>query len=234
MKIAIFSDIHGNKYSFLKALESMRSKNVQQYLFCGDICGYYYHQNEIIDIFRQIDNLKCILGNHDKMFLNIMDGKFKKSHYSSKYGKSLEKLAVSISEENLNFLRNLESEYSFIIDDLKIEMVHGTPWDNLNEYCYPDSDFSRYEHLEYDYIFQGHTHYRMYKKINDLMIVNPGSIGQPRDGKLPSYVLLDTSTKKLEFISIKYDIEELIYEINENNDPDYLIEVLKRSNKSEL
>lgn len=233
MKIAIFSDIHGNEYSFLKAYESMKNYNVDKFFFCGDICGYYYSQNKILDILRNMENIVCLLGNHDKMFLDIMDGKVEGNFYTSKYGKSLEILSSTISKQNLRFLRSFKSEYYCKIDGLEIAMVHGTPWDSLNEYCYPDADFTKYTNLKFDYIFQGHTHYRMHKKTQNLNIINPGSIGQPRDKKLPSYVLFDTLTKELKFISIQYDITELVTEIKEHNDPIYLIEVLKRSVKCE-
>jgi putative phosphoesterase len=233
MKIAIFSDIHGNKYAFFKAIESMQENNVERFLFCGDICGYYYDQNEIIDFFRKEQHSNCILGNHDKMFLDINDGKMDGTLYKEKYGDSTEKLLKNIKKENLQFLRNLQAEYFITIDNCKIAMFHGSPW-SINDYCYPDSDFSRYLKLNYDFIFQGHTHYRMNKIVNNMHVINPGSIGQPRDASLPSYVLLDTQKWHFEFISIKYNIEKLVSEIKkERNEQSYLIDVLLRSAKHE-
>ncbi|TFD95797.1 metallophosphoesterase [Jeotgalibacillus sp. R-1-5s-1] len=232
MKVAIFSDIHGNNYSFERAFNSMLDDNVDYFLFCGDICGYYYNQNEIIDVLRSIKNIRCILGNHDKMFLDIMKGKVDLEFYSGKYGKSFENLSFNITKENFLFLEKLQSECVLTIDGLNIAMFHGTPWDSLNEYCYPDYNFDKYKEFNFDYILQGHTHYRLNKKIGNTHIINPGSLGQPRDGKPPCYVLLDTTTRSIEFISIKYEIEKLISEIKGfDAEPAYLVEVLKRSFK---
>lgn len=229
MRIAIFSDIHGNIYAFKEMLKSMAKASIDRYYFCGDICGYYYHQNEVIDHLRGMNNLECVIGNHDKIFLDILHGKMSGDNYSKKYGKSIEKLKETISKENLDFLEGLKDTYYSISENIKIAMFHGSPWDSLNEYCYPDSEVSRYENLKYDYIFLGHTHYRMHKIIRNKNIVNPGSIGQPRDGKLPSYALIDTSQKKVEFVSVKYDVEKLIRDIKEVRDePSYLIDVLRR------
>lgn len=230
MKIAVFSDIHGNKHAFFKALELMKNYEIEKYFFCGDICGYYYYHNEIIDVFRKMRNLYCILGNHDKIFLDILYGKLNKDQYTNRYGSSIEKFLSNITQENLSYMKNLKTELYCEIDKLKIAMFHGTPWNNLNGYCYPDYSFSKYYNLKYNYIFQGHTHYRMHKKVGNLNIVNPGSLGQPRDGKLPSFAVFDTIEKTIEFISVPYDVDNLINEVKKNiGEPIYLIEILRGS-----
>lgn len=230
MKVAVFSDIHGNKYAFDEALKSMHTYKADSYIYCGDICGYYYHQNYILDRLREMSKLYCVLGNHDKMFLDVFQGKLSGDTYKEKYGNSVEMLKETISSENLGFLSSLKNKIDLMFDGFKVGVFHGTPWGNLNEYCYPDAEFNRYKTLNYDYIFQGHTHYRMHEKVGKVNVVNPGSIGQPRDGNPPSYILFDTIDNKIEFISVPYDIKMLANEVEKNvNEPSYLIEVLKRS-----
>ena len=72
MTIAVFSDIHGNIYSLEKALKIMEQYKPDKYLFLGDMAGYYYYQNESIDLLNNLDDLISIKGNHDEYFLNIM------------------------------------------------------------------------------------------------------------------------------------------------------------------
>jgi len=229
MKLCVCSDIHGNKYSFFKALEEMKKMEIDQFFICGDLCGYYYYHNEVIDAVRNMENTYCILGNHDKLFIDILDGKIDRKFYVEKYGSSIEQFVNNISSDNLEFLRSLESELKVNIDGVNVAMYHGSPWDNLSEYIYPDSDFSRYMSLESDYIFHGHTHYRMHKKIGKLTIVNPGSVGQPRDRKRPSYAVIDTISNTVEFKSIHYDVDKMIGDVLKNaGEPDYLVDVLRR------
>lgn len=127
MKIAIFSDVHGNIYAFEKILKSIREHHVDVFIFCGDICGYYYHQNEIIDILKNMDNLHCILGNHDKIFLDILNKEYSQETYTGIYGKSAELLKKNISSDNLKFLKNLNHKKDLSIYGYNIGVFHGSP-----------------------------------------------------------------------------------------------------------
>ena len=229
MKLAVFSDIHGNIYAFKKALDQMRKIGVDEYIFCGDAVGYYYHSNEVIEALRGLKKLHSVVGNHDLLFLDIFQGDNDVKSYIEKYGVSLSNLKQSITYENFIFLKNLVSKRSLVIDNIKILLVHGSPWDPINEYVYPSHDFSKYRALDFDLVFQGHTHYRMKVKEGSCKIINPGSIGQPRDGKGPSFVVYDTLRKKTEFHEITYDVNKLIQEVKAiGNEPEYLTSVLKR------
>lgn len=229
MKIAILSDIHGNKYSLRAAKKKMDELRIDKFIFCGDALGYYYGHNEVIDYLRIEKNFYCVLGNHDQMFIDIFDGVKEKNTYLDKYGSSIEEFLETITKENMEFLRDLPREKELILDELRIKIVHGSPWDHLNEYIYPDSGFDRYLELDYDYFFQGHTHHKMITRLNKSVIVNPGSLGQPRDGGYPSFAVLDTKTKNIEFITVKYDIHDLLNDIQIFPDePSYISDVLWR------
>lgn len=229
MRIAIFSDIHGNKYALKEALNKMNEIGIDVHICCGDLVGYYYYHNEVIEALRNIKNIYCVRGNHDQIFIDIFDQKIETSTYKAKYGCSIEKFLNTISKDNLDFLRNLSIEQDILLDGYKIKIVHGSPWNPINDYVYPDSDFERYSEVNVDYILQGHTHYPMLIKQQKCQIINPGSIGQPRDGGYPSFVVFDTTKKQVEFIQFKYNIEKLISDIKcIDGEPDYLLEVLRR------
>ena len=110
MKLLIFSDIHGNNHAFDAFVKSLSTQNKQyELLFLGDFIGYYYGSNEIISYCRE-NNISCILGNHDKYFLDILDGKLSLEKYVKKYGHSYEIALNTVSKENISFLRRLDKK----------------------------------------------------------------------------------------------------------------------------
>lgn len=233
MRIAVFSDIHGNESAFFNAIKSVEQKNIEHIYICGDICGYYFGHNQIIDYLRNNPNIKCIMGNHDKLCLDLIDGIEDIKNVNSLYSYSFKNILSTISEENKQYLRSLKNQITLNIDNIKIGIYHANPFDYMYEYFYPDSDFTSYNELDYDYIFQGHTHYRMKKTVDNLTIINPGAIGQPRDGLPPSYVLFDTNSKTIEYVDVNYDIMAYIkmLEGKYNLSDCYVTTVLQRSIK---
>ncbi len=227
MKILVFSDLHGNIYTFNKLLNTKEFKEADNIIFCGDIFGYYYHQDEIIYKMREINNLHIVLGNHDKMFIDMIDNKLCSHDLCSKYGKSYILAKSSISEENIEYIRKLPCKKEVILDNNKFSIQHGSIYDNINGRIYPDTEIDIDK--QYNYIIVGHTHYKMKREIEGIKLINPGSIGQPRDGGKPSYVVIDTNKNTEAFYEIDYDKESLIREIYNNNETlTYLIEILNR------
>jgi predicted phosphodiesterase len=91
-------------------------------------------------------------------------------------------------------------------------MIHGSPKNPLDEYIYPEAsdyvfkDFFNY--TENDVIALGHTHSPFVKRLDEKLIFNPGSVGQPRDSdNRASYAILDLKTKEVEIKRVDYDIK---------------------------
>ncbi|MEL5900049.1 YfcE family phosphodiesterase [Clostridium sporogenes] len=230
MRVAVFSDVHGNIYSFKNILNSMKKNNIEYYIFCGDICGYYYHQNEIIELFKELKNFICVMGNHDKKIIRLLQQKESITKDEvDKYGSSNFLLLKNITEKNKEYLQNLSIKYEGSIDNRKIGVFHGSPFNFLGEYVYPTDSLNNFEKLEYDIVFLGHTHYSMYKKLHNIIIVNPGSCGQPRNGRLPSYAIWETTTNEVEFKYVDYDPTKLVNDINMHDKSNkYLVDILFR------
>jgi len=227
MKVGIFSDIHGNIYSFREVFRRLLEEKLDSHIFCGDICGYYYSQNEVVEMLSSMENLTCIAGNHDSIFLKCLQDAQLLDDYSMKYGKSIQILARNLSEDTLQFLKSLPESY--VDKKNSIATFHGSPWDKLNGYIYPTNSMRRFGDLPYKYIILGHTHYSMIKKVDDVYIINPGSCGQPRDSSRPSYAILDLTTGNVDIKRIDYDIDALIYDIESHNEKNrYLSDVLGR------
>lgn len=222
MNLAVFSDIHGNIYSLEKALEKMQAYRPDGYLFLGDMAGYYYYQNECISLLNNLPNLISIKGNHDEYFINSLKDKKYLKELDTKYGRAYTMLHQSITAESLDFFNNL----STCEKNKLYEAYHGSPNNYLQEYIYPDTD------IKFDtrvpIVFLGHTHYPMKKEVNDTLILNPGSIGQPRDYNQGSFIIVDTEDKKVENIRYEYNKKSLIDTVIASNDNKYLIDILKR------
>jgi len=203
MKICAFSDIHGN----IEALDKMllcETENADAYIFAGDIWGYFYDQSEIIDRLSEITNLYAVKGNHDEYYL----GGDRSTKLINKYGSSY---LTDISDEQMSFMQGLPDHLDTMIDGKRFGIYHGGIEDFLEQRIYPDTEIDEKFSIEkYDYLILGHTHYRMCRRIKDTMIINPGSLGQPRDGHGFGYCILDTETGKIDFKSVDIDLDKLL------------------------
>lgn len=227
MNLAVFSDIHGNIYSLEKALEIIQAYSPDGYLFLGDMAGYYYYQNECISLLNNLSNLISIKGNHDEYFINSLKDKKYLKKLDKKYGRAYSMLHQNITAESLDFFNSLNTceKNEFY------EAYHGSPNNYLQEYIYPDTDMKL--DTTVPIIFMGHTHYPMKREINDTLVLNPGSIGQPRDYNKGSFMIVDTNNKKVENIRYKYNKKDLINTAIALNDNKYLIDILKRDKNEE-
>ncbi|MCK5013459.1 MAG: metallophosphoesterase family protein [Candidatus Omnitrophica bacterium] len=227
MRVGIFSDIHGNIYAFDKVWKALLKESCDMYCCGGDLCGYYYSQDEVIDAVQNIDNLICIKGNHDKIFLNCLENEEVLGKYSNRYGGSLAYLKSTITRDHLEFLKDLP--LSFEDKELGLTMFHGSPWDALNDYVYPTDSVDKFKDLDFKYIFLGHTHYPMHKQVRNVQIINPGSVGQPRDCSQASFAVLDLDKNILKFKRVDYDIDSLRNDLKRHNEQnEYLFSVLNR------
>ena len=232
MKLILFSDIHGNNHAFDAFIQDLLAQKDQYKLvFLGDFIGYYYGANEIISYCRD-NKILCVLGNHDKYFLDILDGKLELENCVKKYGSSYKIAVNTISNENITFLRQLDKKKILINDNKKVYICHGSPLDNLEGRIYPDTKLSVFEAVVkgFDYVITGHTHHKMIRRYGETTFLNPGSLGQQRDGKGCSYIVLDLEKNIYSFHIVDYSICSLEREID-LYDPDRtgFKEVLRRS-----
>ena len=250
MKIAFFSDAHGNQYSIREFFRKLNIGNnsednrdnkdnvvdsVDLLIFGGDIFGYYYGQNEILSTLRRQKKCICLLGNHDKYFLDLVDGKIEEDYLVERYGNSYRNIVTRTSDCDLNFLRSLKSRYDVYEDDLHLVFVHGSIDDSINGRVYPDTqidDLAPYDGI--DYVFMGHTHHKLFHQLrNGTFLINPGSIGQQRDGKGCTYAVFNTETEECKFLEVSYDKDMLVSDIYAHKEVEEmeqrLIEVLYMS-----
>lgn len=208
MRIGILSDIHGNLRALKAIVKAFQVENVDNIICIGDMIGYYHQSLEVID-FLMGSEIQCILGNHEGIFLGIND--YPKDKWNLYF---FDQVKENISPQQKEWLSKLPKFLEINNKGKKIAFFHGSPWDPLNEYIYPNSDkFNKFGAFPWDYIFLGHTHYPMTKKVGKVNIVNPGSCGQPRDGDIrASAAIFDSENEQIIFVREAYDVKSTIEE----------------------
>lgn len=234
MKICIFSDIHGNFYALEKFLIKSKELGIDLYIFCGDIFGYYYDQDAVISKLKSMDNLFSIKGNHEQFFLKGCLSLEDELRLINKFGSSYKDIKEKISCENKEFIKNMPDQLVLNFFGKSIAVFHGSPRDPINGRVYPDTEISDSNgYTSYDYVILGHTHYRMVRHIGSTTIINPGSLGQPRDKNGFSFATLTIPSGEIEFHEINWDRNLLVRDIRMNdNGNQKLIDILYRNEES--
>jgi len=228
MIIALISDIHSN----LEALESVwdEVKGADAFLCMGDLVGYGASPNEVVEFVRKQMEKRtflCVRGNHDNAIAFGTDWGF--NPYARQAVRWHQRV---MTIENLEFLRRLPVRQLFTDDARRSYLlIHGSPRAPLDEYLFPwlpESEFRAVlSYVRQDDLLLGHTHVPMLKVIGGRRIINPGSVGQPRDGDWrASYALIDTETGEVTFHRVEYDVEESARKIIEAGLPRFLAERL--------
>lgn len=214
MKIIVFSDIHGNQYALSAGMDLMEQEDAERMFFLGDVFGYYYGQNECLDMLRGLDGLTCLQGNHEKLFLKLLSGCGNESELVRKYGSSYRQI-TKITRGNIIFVKSWPEQMVMEIDGCRLGFFHGTPTAYTQGRLYPDTEIENQEvYAPYDAVFLGHTHHKMCRQCGSTLIYNPGSLGQQRDGQGCSYIVFDTSTGQCEWRIVPYGLEQLLLEID--------------------
>ncbi len=220
---AIISDVHGNLEALTEVLRDIESQKVDEIFCLGDIVGYGPNPRECIDICRQFDMV--LLGNHDNGALLDPDGFSSTAERAVFWTRQqLEDRDDPEARSRWMFLASLPRTHR--VDEYMF--VHGSPRSPLNEYVFPEDTFNprkieRIFGFIRQYCFQGHTHvpgiftedYRFLRPTqidgqfplgNSKVMVNVGSVGQPRDNDPRScYVIIEDDS--VEFRRVEYPVE---------------------------
>lgn len=204
MKILVLSDLHAN----LAAIEAAVAEGFDRLICLGDLVGYGPSPNEVIRFIRE-HAFVAIRGNHDNALALDVECR------CSPDLKALAEATLAdhrtlLSSEELDWLRALPNSVGFTLDGYRFAAFHATPRDPLYEYEItpelPDDQLrEQIEGVKADFILLGHTHLPMVRGIGSRIVVNPGSVGQPRDGNPEcSYAIIEDGVVGLR--RTKYDL----------------------------
>ena len=199
VRIAVLSDIHGNFPALQAVFEDIEA--IDAILCCGDLVGYYPDINETCTFMRKL-NVSLVRGNHDAFVSGFLEpDPLKAAAYRTEWARA------HLRPEHLRWLRSLPVEICCEWDGIIIRLRHANPW-NESLYIYPDSDLTGIELKENEILVLGHTHRPMLVNAGRGKILNPGSVGQPRDGNpRASFAILDTRTRQIDIVRKAYDVK---------------------------
>lgn len=217
MLIGFIADIHSNLPALRAVLEHM---DVDKILCAGDVVGYYPYPNEVIRAMKK-HKIVSIRGNHD---VAVITGDT--SWFNPLAASAVEWTRDNLLPENMQFLQTLPKQLTF--DDVAI--FHGSPSDP-DEYVYPMMSPERLsgflDLVGKKILVLGHTHVQWSLELNDEKIINPGAVGQPRDGDpRAAYAVFNTDSEELTMHRIEYNIEEVAVKTVSAGLPPYLAQRL--------
>lgn len=221
MRILVFSDIHAN----LTALETVFANvgEVDAAWCLGDLVGYGPDPNECIERIQELPNLVCILGNHDAATLKQIDS----ATFNPEARNAIHWTQNTLKDANFKFLSQLPQR----VNNQNITLVHGSPRQPIWEYLLDAYNATQsFKYFDTPYCFVGHTHIpilyylaenrssaKLYVPKPDTnlslqprMILNPGSVGQPRDrDPRAAYAIFNDQERTWELHRVEYDIESV-------------------------
>jgi putative phosphoesterase len=232
MKIGVISDIHGNYDALAEVLKEAKKNGVEHLLVLGDIVGYYYHPDKILDALSQW-SCDIIKGNHEHILEDLIENPSKKAPIRLKYGSGHQDAIEKLSSKQLDLLRDLPETKSVQFGEVSLLMSHGSPWSN-DFYIYPDCEKDialKCDSVTHDFVLIGHSHYAFAIKNANSILINPGSVGQSRQiGGQASWCIINIENGCFQMQSTPYNVENLISEIaKKDEDIEYLTKVLRRN-----
>ena len=238
MLYGICSDIHSNATAFEAVLQSMRENGVERRVCLGDIVGYGVDTDECVDLVKKNMDV-CLIGNHDSVAV-----KYESSVGFNPYAKqAIEWTQKNLSKESVAYIRSLP----YIYEENDICFVHASPLSPADWVYVTDLEdaLNAFDHFSERYCFVGHTHspviiasrplaipkildeYEYVIANTERLLVNVGSVGQPRDrDPRACWCLLDTETKCVRLIRVEYDIRETQNRMKKQGMPSFLIDRL--------
>jgi predicted phosphodiesterase len=242
VKIAVISDIHANWPALVTILETINSVGVDRVFCAGDVIGYYTQPVRCLEKILEL-KIPTIRGNHERMVLGEIEGEIQPS--------ALKVIDYTREQLSARHIATINSWKNILKVPKYFLMVHGSPR-NKDEYLQKPDQFSKCFSLmhssfaEFKLCFFGHTHLTMVASEDEGIIapvhedrcfqlkpdrvyfINPGSVGQPRDGcNLASFIIYDSKRLTIQYYRRSYDLAQVVHEIGELGFPQRLAERLQ-------
>ncbi|PYS55458.1 MAG: metallophosphoesterase [Acidobacteria bacterium] len=244
MRYLILSDIHSNLEALQACLQRAEQAGYGSVLCCGDIVGYGPNPVEAINIVRNLKGM-CVRGNHDRVAAGLDEANQFNPHarHAVYWTRSV------LDESSREYLRSLP--LGPLSASAEAQLVHGAITDE-DDYIFTEADADENFRLTTKPMtFFGHSHFPVvfvsdgpghsaaatsYEfdeftavkcEAGKKLFVNPGSVGQPRDGDVrASFAIWDQDRSRIEFYRVEYDVEATQEKMRAVRLPEYLIERL--------
>jgi len=204
MKVGVVSDIHGNRVALEAVLSAMPA--VDSLVCAGDVVGYNPWHGACVDALRE-RSVPTVMGNHDRAVVENSGFGF-----NSMAGAGVEHAREVLTESQRAWLAGLPAERTAF--DGRVKLVHGHP-DDPDRYTYPDA-FGPELLGDEAVLVLGHTHVQGHEQFEAGVVMNPGSVGQPRDGDpRAAFAVLDLDALSVTEHRVAYDIDRVQTAVDE-------------------
>jgi predicted phosphodiesterase len=224
-KFGFISDPHANLPALKAVVAGLKKQRVDEIYGLGDFVGYGSRPNECVELIRS-EQIFCLKGNHDAA---ASDTKIT-THFNPIALRAIKWTANRLLDENKKFLSSLPIKRSFELEGGDVvELVHGSLLNPLNGYIREMPEIvGNFGAMSGRYLIFGHTHRPSVYFTNKLgshlpatfrntpqlelsaftkYLINPGSVGQPRDGDpRASFMIFDEKSRGLEIFRVDYDV----------------------------
>jgi len=240
MRYVIVADIHANLTAFRAVLDDIERRGGVEEVWClGDVVSYGPDPHQCIELLRQYNHI-CVAGNHDWAAI----GKIDTSDFNPDAAAACHWAAQQLSPEDIEYLGSLP----LVIQKGDFTLVHGSPREPIWEYLLSTTSAKEnFACFQSQFCLVGHSHMPLMFEYSDSgacffskflsdavltlaknrLIINPGSIGQPRDGDpRASYAIYDSEAKSITHYRIPYDIAATQARMVEYGLPMHLVERL--------
>jgi len=241
MRVAVISDIHGNLHALEAVLDAVDTAQPDEVWCLGDLVGYGPRPNECCASVAGRAAI-CLAGNHDLGVLGAADVDL--ADFSPDAAASARWTRSALEDEWHRYLARLEPS----AERARVQLFHASPRDPVWEYVLsPEAMIAALDLTTAQIVLVGHSHVPIaYAQSRELVfgaalagaeadlsgqrwLLNPGSVGQPRDGDpRASFLLLDLAAERAWFRRVEYDIRRTKREIREQGLPDALASRLGR------
>jgi predicted phosphodiesterase len=217
MRIALISDIHGNRPALEAVLADIRQAGVDQIICLGDIANVGPHPGDCLDIIR---DLRCVTlqGNHE---LYLLGRGVDEDWQTCPTWSPVRWTRRQLRPDHFDYMNGLPLAYELPTgDQAGATFVHGSPLDQFHGFMGHHSDAEvaeRMNGLDHVTLFSGHTHRPLYRRWSNSWLVNVGSVGMPLDGdSLAKYVIATRQKQswRVEFRRIEYNTKQLMVDFD--------------------
>ncbi|MFQ6122205.1 MAG: metallophosphoesterase family protein [Dehalococcoidales bacterium] len=236
MRYAIIADIHSNLAAFEAVLADIGQRGGVEEIWClGDIVGYGPDPHQCIELLRQYKHV-CIAGNHDWAAI----GKIDTANFNPDAAAAAQWTTRQLTPKDTKYLQNLP----LTMEKDGFTLAHGSPRQPIWEYILSTSlARENFAFFQSPYCLIGHSHVPLVFRDEDgscsfsplspdggltlgrsRLIINPGGVGQPRDGDpRASYAIYESENKLIKLYRIPYDINATQTRMMQNGLPIRLI-----------
>jgi len=220
VRYAIIADIHANLAAFTAVLDDIKRRGGVEEMWClGDVVGYGPDPHQCIELLRQYSHV-CVAGNHDWAAI----GKIDASDFNPDAATACHWTAKQLSPGDVKYLDSLP----LVIHRGDFTLVHGSPRDPIWEYLLSTSSAKEnFAYFQSQFCLVGHSHMPLIFDYSEAgacslsefpadttlmlaknrLIINPGGVGQPRDGDpRASYAIYDSEIRTVTHYRVPYDI----------------------------